>query len=337
VALDIVEPVALMASEGLIGFRLAKDHASRFIIPCEKLGIVFYESYADMVARPPTPTDGDYNNMTRVEYINTASRPDPQAPVIIEPGSALMSGVGLLYAYEDGRTQPPPTSLAPDDIFRLEAVARLFREKKNKAFDTEALARCKAVRYDEILAPRFAKVPDLKKLLRTSFEIKKNFPDRYLDQTHNGNLTSRSRDFEHRLAYRGIYLFHALGHHGNDSMLYASALSVVYGLVHAAAWKYPFPSVPEKYLWRTACLVVASFAPTCVCVALFFKRSGAFFDRHKKGFAKAMKVLEAWGYVFWAAYIVSRVVLVVESFISLRHTPIGAFWIPEWLQMVPHL
>jgi hypothetical protein len=32
-----------------------------------------------------------------------------------------------------------------------------------------------------------------------------------------------------------------------------------------------------------------------------------------------------------------RIYLVVESFISLRSVPIGVYWTPSWLQMIPHL
>ncbi|KAK0619403.1 hypothetical protein B0T14DRAFT_431559 [Immersiella caudata] len=38
-----------------------------------------------------------------------------------------------------------------------------------------------------------------------------------------------------------------------------------------------------------------------------------------------------------AGYILARTYLVVESFVSLRAEPVGVFWTPAWLQMIPHL
>ena len=37
------------------------------------------------------------------------------------------------------------------------------------------------------------------------------------------------------------------------------------------------------------------------------------------------------------AYSLSRVYLVVESFISLRHAPIGAYAAVPWVEAVPHI
>ncbi|KAK3370431.1 hypothetical protein B0H63DRAFT_486991 [Podospora didyma] len=36
-------------------------------------------------------------------------------------------------------------------------------------------------------------------------------------------------------------------------------------------------------------------------------------------------------------YCLARVFLVIESFISLRAQPIGVFWTPSWLDMIPHV
>ena len=36
-------------------------------------------------------------------------------------------------------------------------------------------------------------------------------------------------------------------------------------------------------------------------------------------------------------YIAARLYIVVESLISLRHVPIGVYWTPPWLQMIPHV
>ena len=42
-------------------------------------------------------------------------------------------------------------------------------------------------------------------------------------------------------------------------------------------------------------------------------------------------------HVIFIGYGLSRGFLVIDSFISLRALPIGAYWTPSWLQMIPHI
>jgi hypothetical protein len=42
-------------------------------------------------------------------------------------------------------------------------------------------------------------------------------------------------------------------------------------------------------------------------------------------------------YVAIFSYALSRFFIVVESFISLRHVPIGVYATPAWIQTLPHL
>lgn len=44
-------------------------------------------------------------------------------------------------------------------------------------------------------------------------------------------------------------------------------------------------------------------------------------------------IIVTWG----MAFVLARAYVVVEACISLRQAPIGAFWVPSWLQMVPHI
>jgi hypothetical protein len=44
----------------------------------------------------------------------------------------------------------------------------------------------------------------------------------------------------------------------------------------------------------------------------------------------------ALGILVLVAYGCARLYIVIESFLSLRRVPIGVYYTPSWLQMVPH-
>jgi len=60
------------------------------------------------------------------------------------------------------------------------------------------------------------------------------------------------------------------------------------------------------------------------------------FDVHANG-----ELIIVFTYLFTAVpamvfYSLARIFIVVESFIGLRRVPIGVYWTPAWLQMIPH-
>jgi hypothetical protein len=36
-------------------------------------------------------------------------------------------------------------------------------------------------------------------------------------------------------------------------------------------------------------------------------------------------------------YVASRVFIITEAFLSLRHVPVGVYISPSWIQLIPHL
>lgn len=121
-----------------------------------------------------------------------------------------------------------------------------------------------------------------------------------------------------------------------------SVLPIIYGGIHLTAWAFDFPTSVERIIWRVCCIdimatLVSIFAIT---FALWM-------------FEKSMDKLICWVFGRWNVldgaiwynalyvmifiYAVSRIFIVVESFISLRHVPIGVYATPAWIQMLPHL
>lgn len=111
--------------------------------------------------------------------------------------------------------------------------------------------------------------------------------------------------------------------------------AAAYGALHVAAWREFFPSRVERVLWVASALVIAASG---VGVWLFFLAK------------EAVGRLEAWvvgwrarsgvrgaGRVVLALFVLARVYLVVEAFVSLREVPVAVYATPGWTDLLPHL
>jgi len=125
-------------------------------------------------------------------------------------------------------------------------------------------------------------------------------------------------------------------------------LPVLYGGVHLTAWSFSFPTEAEETLWRMSCIVVISGIFVALVILFIAVLVFGFLDLF-------LVALDDWesavfsviGSVFIGTvcviggaglilYVFARVFIVLESFLSLRATPIGAYMTVSWLQMLPH-
>jgi hypothetical protein len=115
-------------------------------------------------------------------------------------------------------------------------------------------------------------------------------------------------------------------------------LPAVYGGVHLSASISRFPTYTELLLWKLSSINIIATMP--VFFLLTFVGSWV----SKLCFRYESLAEDVWatlyklpGHLLIFSYVVARSYLVIESFISLRALPIGAFWTPSWLQMIPHV
>lgn len=134
----------------------------------------------------------------------------------------------------------------------------------------------------------------------------------------------------------------------NRQFYIAMILPAVYGGIHLAASGFDFPSVIESRLWLYSGLYIAMGLPIWEAMAwlmVIYGSTGATdmllgclgcstTGVHKWFWTSMRSVL---GRVFLLLYTLARVYIIVESFTSLRHVPIGVYLTPSWLQMIPHL
>ena len=153
-------------------------------------------------------------------------------------------------------------------------------------------------------------------------------PDQFKIE-ENGTLRSIKIDEETDFAPRGKnrpWIFtSANGVIGR--YLAALVFPLAYGGLHLSAWNFEFPTAVEGLLWKISGIVIASFALPYATLVV-------------------MSPADSWT-PDWAPFLVRvlpavalagcRVYIVVEAFVSLRAVPIGVYWTPAWVQMIPHL
>ena len=117
------------------------------------------------------------------------------------------------------------------------------------------------------------------------------------------------------------------------------ALSLVYGGIHLTAWNFHFASKTEHLLWKIACIDIMGTIPIGLLSSFLWL---IWSPDHRTYFRRiCFHLMETCSRIIFTAlaifYTLSRVYIVVESFISLRHVPIGAFAAIPWVQDIPHV
>lgn len=125
-----------------------------------------------------------------------------------------------------------------------------------------------------------------------------------------------------------------------------NASGILYGGLHLLAWNAAFRTITEQSLWRQASSFIATFVPTSTMLMLM---ENLFFKMAEDGRRRYMAVasLERLFYRFkiWyvlfvlsmLTYFTARVYLVVECFISLSHSPMDVYILPEGWAYIPHI
>lgn len=111
-------------------------------------------------------------------------------------------------------------------------------------------------------------------------------------------------------------------------------LTLVYGRVHLSAWHWTFPTHMERSLWRCSCLYIMLVVPVIYglrkIVLSFMRNSEKTFTRGRGTYLVVDGLLTY-------SFLLVRIYIIVEVFLSLRQVSVGAYLSPSWLQMFPHV
>ena len=108
----------------------------------------------------------------------------------------------------------------------------------------------------------------------------------------------------------------------------------VFGGIHCAGWFFNFPSSAEAMLWRVSSAVLTGITVLFPILLIFFGILESLFIKsasHREQYT--ITVLS----IMIVVYVVSRLLLLVEAFISLRHFTPGMLALVKWTSFIPHI
>jgi hypothetical protein len=113
--------------------------------------------------------------------------------------------------------------------------------------------------------------------------------------------------------------------------------AAAYGALHIAAWNDYFPTRVERILWIT-CSVTIGSSGIFFWLLFWARQTVEKIDVIADQISRSNKLLTIVGrYILAPIFILARVYLVVEAFVSLRRMPIEVYKTPEWSNYFPHL
>ena len=105
-------------------------------------------------------------------------------------------------------------------------------------------------------------------------------------------------------------------------------LNLAYGEIRSVAWNEHFPSVAEQNFWRTAACTVLLGSP-CMVLLIYYQESDWSDD-----FGRIVSPIIFLGLLL---YLIARLFLITEAFLSVRSLSIGAYDTVRWGNFLPHI
>ena len=110
-------------------------------------------------------------------------------------------------------------------------------------------------------------------------------------------------------------------------LMFMSVVGGLFGGIHCLGWFFDFPSSAEAILWRVSSAVLTGIAFLMPLIFIFVE---FLFEDHEY-FAVAVSTITL------LVYVVSRLLLLVEAFISLRHLTPGMLALVKWISFITHI
>ena len=140
-------------------------------------------------------------------------------------------------------------------------------------------------------------------------------------------------------------------------------IGMLFGLIHCLGWSLVFPSGTERLVWRISAVIISGL-PVLIVFSysiilflrfvfyLFFPRALLYDPEGSSLRRKLMHLYVNWvgipinGFrtaIWWIfvilipIYLLARMALLVEAFLSLRALPSGAYSVVNWTEYLPHI
>jgi hypothetical protein len=113
-----------------------------------------------------------------------------------------------------------------------------------------------------------------------------------------------------------------------------SLLPAIYGGIHLSVWGFEFPSNIEGLLWKISCFNLAATTVSFTILVLWYSKVFEV-EKLRQKFSRLFSLFCL--AVLAIAYVLSRLYIVTEALISLRHVPIRVYSTVPWSQNIPHI
>ncbi|KAI9457145.1 hypothetical protein F5148DRAFT_984224 [Russula earlei] len=107
-------------------------------------------------------------------------------------------------------------------------------------------------------------------------------------------------------------------------------ITLTFGGIHCIGWPFSFPSSAEQTLWRVASVTITA-VPILLSESPLLKRL------EDSGYENVASFLSLGVTVSPLLYMLSRLVLLVLPFLSLRSLPPAAYHVVHWTSFIPHI
>ncbi|KAK4181547.1 hypothetical protein QBC36DRAFT_364454 [Triangularia setosa] len=260
----------------------------------------------------PRPENTDVEKGTHWVEVNEQDK-----SVSLQTGQAFAFGIGF-KSHPDSdpaSSSAKPTTFNPRDIERWKRIRQAVQTIE--ADSSENMRTAQPLRPDHPTTARYEGA-----LYHKSFS------------TRAGNVSSRSEALT-VLKVLDPWWFAKFLYKNKLLLVLVVFLPVVYGAIHVVQTdRIMFPTETERIMWFFSSIYVMVALPAVFPLGIL-KRS--FWDVVPQFKWLAALFYYVLVFVLLAGYIFSRGFLVVEAFIGLRKVPIGVYWTPSWLQMIPHI
>ena len=131
----------------------------------------------------------------------------------------------------------------------------------------------------------------------------------------------------------------------SGGLIAALSVCMFYGVAHATAWAFAFPTRTERLLWRIACIDTIAGVISLLAifsVVVFHHEHGfqlllkSFFTQEPGVMPLLYRLVILIGLLNFPFFILSRFYIIIETFVSLRHVHLGVYQTVQWTDYIPH-
>ena len=146
---------------------------------------------------------------------------------------------------------------------------------------------------------------------------------------------------EGRMCIASFYALDVDAKEADQILFSVLAISIAFGTIHCVGWALTFPSLAEAWIWRISSIGISiTPLPILLWNLLCLWQEQVALERSKwtKEFIEGLEVLfRSFFFCMLPIYVVARILLLLEAFISLRTVSPGALEVVEWTIHLPHI